>query len=57
MGEYADSIIDGEVCQMCGAYVEHGEGHLTYCSVQCARDHGASQNEIKNLKDQMRGHQ
>ena len=57
MGDYADTIIDGEACQMCGAYVKHGEGYPTYCSVQCARDHGASQNEIKNLKDQMRGHQ
>jgi DNA polymerase III epsilon subunit-like protein len=50
MGEYADAIIDGESCQMCGIPIYHGEGFPTYCSVQCAKDHGADQQTIKALR-------
>lgn len=57
MGEYADAIIEGDSCQMCGVPVHHGEGFPTYCSVECAKDHGASKDEIRSLKDQMRRHQ
>lgn len=53
MGELADAIIDGESCQMCGVPIEHGEGFPTYCSVECAKNHGASKSTIANLKQRL----
>lgn len=42
MGEIADMMIYGEMCEMCGAFLEgQGDGIPDYCSSQCAEDRGA----------------
>lgn len=43
MGEYAEMMLDGTMCECCGAYIEAGdaEGFPRYCSNQCAKDRGA----------------
>ena len=41
MGEIADMMIGGEMCAMCGVYLEgDGVGFPAYCSKQCAKDAG-----------------
>lgn len=41
MGEIADAMISGEMCNGCGVYLD-GEpvGFPAFCSQQCARDMG-----------------
>lgn len=43
MGEIADAMLDGTLCEGCGCYIEDGgaEGFPRYCSEQCAKDRGA----------------
>jgi endogenous inhibitor of DNA gyrase (YacG/DUF329 family) len=43
MGEYADMMLDGTLCEGCGTFIDFdgGEGFPRYCSNQCARDRGA----------------
>ena len=46
MGEIAEMMLEGILCECCGAALERnlkGEppGHPDYCSEQCARDRGA----------------
>ena len=42
MGEYAEAMLDGTVCECCGVYLEgEAEGIPRYCSKACARDRGA----------------
>lgn len=42
MGEIAEMMLDGTLCEGCGVYIEgEGEGFPRYCSPQCARDRGA----------------
>lgn len=43
MGEHADMMLDGTVCEHCGGYLD-GEtpGHPRYCSTQCRIDAGAA---------------
>jgi hypothetical protein len=43
MGEYAEMMIDGTLCECCGTYMDDGagQGFARYCSDQCARDRGA----------------
>jgi endogenous inhibitor of DNA gyrase (YacG/DUF329 family) len=45
MGEIADMMLDGTLCEACGSYIdgEGGEGFARYCSDRCARDRGADQ--------------
>lgn len=42
MGEYAEMMLDGTLCECCGTFIddEGGEGIPRYCSNQCARDRG-----------------
>jgi hypothetical protein len=43
MGEIADAMLSGEMCEMCGEYIcsECAEmGIPMYCSKSCARDRG-----------------
>jgi len=54
MGDLTDDILDGESCQLCGVPVAHGNGYPTYCSVDCAKDHGASYGTIQALKRDLR---
>lgn len=43
MGEIADAMIGGEMCVMCGMYLEgDGYGIPRACSNECARDYGAA---------------
>lgn len=42
MGEIADMMLDGTLCEMCGSYLNEEEaGFPRYCSVECAKDRGA----------------
>lgn len=41
MGEIADMMLDGTLCEGCGTYMEgEGYGFPRYCSNACARDRG-----------------
>lgn len=43
MGDIADMLLDGTLCECCGSYIEgDGDGIPRYCSPQCARDRGVS---------------
>ena len=41
MGEIADMMLDGTMCECCGEYIGSDIGYPQYCSEQCARDCGA----------------
>ncbi|WP_159975804.1 MULTISPECIES: hypothetical protein [unclassified Novosphingobium] len=43
MGEYAEMMLDGTLCECCGSFIDMdgGDGMPRYCSNQCARDRGA----------------
>lgn len=50
MGEIADMMIEGDLCEGCGEYLEgEGSGFPRYCSEQCARDRGAEPLEGVNV--------
>lgn len=36
MGEIADAIIDGELCEVCGVYLGEGDGYPKKCK-DCER--------------------
>lgn len=42
MGEIADMMLDGTLCEGCGCFIDFdgGDGFPRYCSDQCARDRG-----------------
>ena len=50
MGEIADMMIGGVMCEMCGVYLECDEcediGVPAYCSQECAEDRGASPSQV-----------
>lgn len=42
MGEIAEMMLDGTMCECCGEFLDgEAEGFPRYCSPQCARDRGA----------------
>ena len=43
MGEIADAMLDGTLCEGCGSYIDgdSASGFPRYCSPQCAADRGA----------------
>lgn len=42
MGEIADMMLEGVLCEGCGGYLDaEPDGIPGYCSEQCARDRGA----------------
>ncbi|MBZ9939183.1 hypothetical protein LB518_22995 [Mesorhizobium sp. BR1-1-16] len=42
MGEIAEMMLDGTLCEGCGAYLDgEGDGIPRYCSRECASDRGA----------------
>lgn len=44
MGEIAEMMLDGTLCEACGAAFDPDHeppGHPVYCSAQCAMDRGA----------------
>lgn len=47
MGEIADSMIYGDVCEMCGVPLPgEGYGIPRYCSQDCANDRGADSSQV-----------
>lgn len=47
MGDVADAMLGGELCEMCGVYLEgEAEGIPRYCSAQCAKDRGAAPEQV-----------
>lgn len=51
MGEIADAMISGELCEMCGVPLCEecmDMGIPMYCSESCARDRGASKDQVCN---------
>lgn len=51
MGEIADSMIYGDVCEMCGTpFEDEGSGFPRYCSTECAKDRGASFEQVVGFK-------
>ena len=48
MGEIADMMIGGEMCEMCGVFLEDNDmGIPMYCSAVCARERGVPEKDIK----------
>lgn len=44
MGDIADMMLDGTLCEGCGVYIEgDADGFPRYCSAQCRRDRGADE--------------
>lgn len=42
MGDIADMMLDGSLCEGCGGYIDgEAEGIPRYCSKKCAKDRGA----------------
>lgn len=49
MGEIADDMISGELCEACGEYIGCGdEGIPMYCSIKCAKSRGADIEQVCN---------
>ena len=52
MGEISDMMISGVMCEMCGTCLECDEcedmGIPMYCSIGCAKDRGASKDQVCN---------
>ena len=49
MGEIADAMLSGEMCEMCGAPLDcdcSEMGIPMYCSVGCAKDRGAGKEQV-----------
>jgi len=47
MGEIAEAMINGELCEACGAGLEQkGDGYPMYCSLGCAADRGADESQV-----------
>lgn len=41
MGEIADMMLDGTLCEHCGTFIGNPVGYPRYCCKQCALDAGA----------------
>lgn len=47
MGEIADAMINGELCEMCGVPLGgEATGYPRYCSVKCAKDREAGIEQV-----------
>jgi hypothetical protein len=53
MGEIAEMMLEGELCECCGEYLGEATGHPGYCSAKCARDRGASPAQVRCDKPRM----
>lgn len=52
MGEIADSMIEGEACEMCGVWLDGDRpGYPRYCSTECADDRGADHSLVVEEED------
>lgn len=48
MGDVADMMIDGTLCQSCGVYIGSDNGYPTYCR-GCQREHDAAEKAARKL--------
>lgn len=47
MGEIAEAMIGGDMCEMCGVWLPgEGQGFPRYCSTECADDRGADHSQV-----------
>ncbi len=54
MGEVADMMLNGTLCEMCGTYLHQSPpGHPCYCSNQCAKDRGAGLEQVVGNKSDL----
>lgn len=53
MGEIADMMLDGTLCEGCGEYIDEGEaeGFPRYCSESCANDRSMTLNEFDEVNE------
>lgn len=51
MGDIADMMLDGTLCEGCGEYIGEGDGFPQYCSSQCAGDRGADEAQVKHHRN------
>lgn len=56
MGEIADMMLDGTLCECCGEYIDDDEasGFPRYCCRQCAEDRGALPEKTKKKTKKVR---
>lgn len=56
MGEIADAMINGDMCEGCGIYLGEGSGYPRYCSDACAQERGMlpKKKSKKKRKTEMR---
>ncbi len=45
MGEIADAMLDGTLCEGCGEYIGSDAGYPQYCSPECAAGRGVEYTE------------
>lgn len=50
MGDIADMMLDGTLCEGCGVFLGEASGHVRYCSKQCANDRGYSEPDSEKVK-------
>lgn len=50
MGEIADWMLEGGLCQGCGVYLGEGDGYPTFCR-DCARDQPAREPQFSQPKN------
>ena len=47
MGEIADAMLGGEMCEMCGQPIGCDDYDIPmYCSIECAKDRGAGEAQV-----------
>ena len=49
MGEIAEAMISGELCEMCGVALNEESADMgipMYCSIECANDRGADKSQV-----------
>ncbi len=54
MGEIAEMMLDGTLCEGCGEFIGNNVGYPQYCSDQCAADRGLSLKPHKPLQEKKR---
>lgn len=53
MGEIADMMLDGTMCECCGEFMgSEGEGFPRYCSEECAANRGVSYGRLDTGEDE-----
>ncbi len=46
MGEIADDMISGNMCECCGEWLGEDSGYPMYCSNECAKNRGADISQV-----------